>query len=414
MHSTPCVPDPRERGSCGRSAVEDVHRRPRKPWDRCELRKEPVPGPTRPCASSWCCHREPLDLGLPTTWRRTPSILSIGYASVLFGFPPRPPVFSDAVLLPPSFRERVPDQAGFGWGSVLDVAAEDRFPPIRLPWSLGCLERTSNRKMPSAHNDDRHASGPEGPSARWPEWLDCRGVRRGSRRAAPRRCFHRHGTPGMLAAKRRNPTPLLPRPDEPEKTRTPGSGARDAWWPRQSRYRPTLHKSQTRQTVRPPCTERGNDRSPPPGRFATRQYALEPPSTGSAHRSPSFPGSPTLGPFPGAGPPSEPDGRSRERPQRQPRLLFVGDRKRTARAATRHGARRCCHRRVIPAGQRARNETDSIHTRSDSRRMPQPHARGRKPVVDAAERSQPAARSTARGVDTNDSERARSAPIQTN
>lgn len=91
----------------------------------------------------------PIDLGLERPDPAPPSILSVGYADALFGLPPRTLVFSDVVIRPPSYRERVPDHAGSGWSSALDVAAEDRVPPIRLPWSLGCLETTSNHEMPS-------------------------------------------------------------------------------------------------------------------------------------------------------------------------------------------------------------------------------------------------------------------------
>jgi hypothetical protein len=66
-------------------------------------------------------------------------------------------------------------------------------------------------------------------------------------------------------------------------------------------------------------------------------------------------------------------------------LLETG--KRTARTATRYGARRCRHRRVVPAGQRAHNEAASIHTCSDSGRMPFARAHGCKTAISAAERS---------------------------
>lgn len=72
-------------------------------------------------------------------------------------------------------------------------------------------------------------------------------------------------------------------------------------------------------------------------------------------------------------------------------LDFSETGERTARTATCHGARRCRHRRVIPAGQPARNETISIHTCPDSGRMPRARAHGRKTVVDPAKRSRPAA-----------------------
>jgi hypothetical protein len=75
----------------------------------------------------------PIDLGLQRLGARPPSILSVGYANAPVGFPPTALVFSDSVLRPPSYRERVPDLASFGWSSILDVAAEDRVPPIRLP-----------------------------------------------------------------------------------------------------------------------------------------------------------------------------------------------------------------------------------------------------------------------------------------
>jgi hypothetical protein len=301
--------------------VEDVHRRPRKSMDRdASSEKNPSLDQLSRARAPGVATGNPIDLGFQRPGSPPPSILSVGYANAVFGFPPTTLVFSDLVLGPPSYRERVPDLAGFGWSSVLDVAAEDRVPPIRLPRSLGCLETTSNHGRGRPHATvTTYASGPEGPSARWPMWLNCRDVRRGSRRAASRRCHHRHDTPGMLGAKRRNRTPLLPRPDEPfELTEV---GARDAWWPRQSRNRPTLHKSQTRQTVRPPSTERDGNRLPPPGCVATRQrvgtteYRL-------CTRPPSCLEDSMRGPIPVAGPPGKPDGRSRERPQRQHPLFW--------------------------------------------------------------------------------------------
>lgn len=54
-------------------------------------------------------------------------------------------------------------------------------------------------------------------------------------------------------------------------------------------------------------------------------------------------------PPPVAGPPGEPDGRFRKRPQRRP-LLFWRQASLTTRVSACHGARRCCHRHELPAG----------------------------------------------------------------
>lgn len=83
-------------------------------------------------------------------------------------------------------------------------------------------------------------------------------------------------SPQSADTRRRSPR----RPKSPEELDE--SGARDARRPRQSRNRPTLRKSQTRQTVRPPSTEHDSNRLLPPGGVATRRYALEPPDAGSA------------------------------------------------------------------------------------------------------------------------------------
>jgi hypothetical protein len=109
-----------------------------------------------------------------------------------------------------------------------------------------------------------------------------------------------------------------------------------------------------------------------------RDNAPEPPSTGSAPGPPSFPEDSMRGPIPVAGPPGEPDGRSRERPQRQ--LISSGNRQthRTIGYVLRGHVDVATA--VIPAGQRAHNEAASIHTCSDSGWLdPSPERAGARP-----------------------------------
>jgi hypothetical protein len=63
----------------------------------------------------------------------TPSILSVGYDDVPLGFPRGPPPCQRRSLRPPSFRGGECTTVSASSRSILDVAAEDRFPPIRPP-----------------------------------------------------------------------------------------------------------------------------------------------------------------------------------------------------------------------------------------------------------------------------------------
>jgi hypothetical protein len=153
----------------------------------------------------------------------------------------------------------------------------------------------------------------------------------------------------MLTAWHRSRATLLPRPVEPLRARrdpglaTPGATA----FPPQPTGDPQI-ADQT--TVRPPSTERDRDCSPSPSVLTTRRYARSHQKTGSASRTRE--GSSMRGPLSFTGPPSELGGRSRKRPHRRPSLVWKQETQ-TTRTATCHGARRCCHRRVIPAGQPA-------------------------------------------------------------
>lgn len=217
-------------------------------------------------------------------------------------------------------------------------------------------------------------------------WLDCRDVRRGSRRPAPRRCHHRHDTPGMLAAKRRNqtrssrgPTNLLS--SKGSGLATPGGHGRTATDQRSTSRRPDkpfAHRAPSATAIacrRPTASPRGGMRS------NHRVPAL--------HQTSESPRRKMRGPNPSTVHPAnrmvDPGNAL------SGNLSFSGDGERTARAATCHGARRCRHRRVIPAGQPVHYETASIHTYPSSGRMPQTQARRRKTVINPAKRSRPAA-----------------------
>jgi hypothetical protein len=86
-----------------------------------------------------------LDLRQPLS--PTPSILSVGYANVLLGLPRRAPACQRRSLRLPSFGGRECVTGSTSSGPFLDVAAEDRFPPIRPP------QRLVSRNQPRAAGD---------------------------------------------------------------------------------------------------------------------------------------------------------------------------------------------------------------------------------------------------------------------
>lgn len=192
--------------------------------------------------------------------------------------------------------------------------------------ALGCLETASSHgSMPVTRNDDRRASGPEGPSARRPMWLGTRGVRRGSRRAAPGRCRHRHGTSSMHQRGASEPPLLRPRPTglvSPPKPRFAAPGDH-----RRSRDRPSPHKSQTGKPFahRAPSATTiacGLPDTSPRGEPSNR------PSTGSAPAAPGLPRVPGARPDLGGGSTRQ-AGWSIPRPPSAVTSSFSSDEKRT-------------------------------------------------------------------------------------
>lgn len=71
-----------------------------------------------------------------------PSILSVGYDVAPLGFPRGPSPCQRRSLQPPSFGGRECATVSGSSRSILDVAAEDRFPPIRPPQRLRSRDLT--------------------------------------------------------------------------------------------------------------------------------------------------------------------------------------------------------------------------------------------------------------------------------
>jgi hypothetical protein len=179
------------------------------------------------------------------------------------------------------------------------------------------------------------------------------------------------------------------------------SGPRDTWWPR-PKPRPTSTPQIADQTtVRPPSTLHDDTSAATRSPHHVTSHPNSP-RTGSAEDLRVSPKT-WLGPLPVAGPTGEPDGRSREHPQRRP-LLFWKRKALTVRLAACYGARRCCHRHVVPAGQPAsqamRPRSTPASTRGRSPSLPRVGAR---PRSTAPKRCRPAARSAVRSDDTNPS-----------
>jgi hypothetical protein len=196
---------PKNEGRAADRRVEEVHRRPQKLMDR-DARSERNPSldrrgrarapgvatgnPSTSDSSDLAPHRlasyrldtpAPPSVSLRERW--CSAMWRFGHRRTESECPTRPAsVGAPSSTSPPRIGSRRSDCRG-----ALVASSEPRTMKCRL-----------------ARNGDHDASGPEGPSAQWPVWLDYRDVRRGSRRPASRRCRHRHDRPGMLAAKRRN------------------------------------------------------------------------------------------------------------------------------------------------------------------------------------------------------------------
>jgi hypothetical protein len=249
--------------------------------------------------------------------------------STPIGYPTGTLFFSDVVLPPPSHRSDCPTSPTSDGTPPLDVAAEDRNPPIRLPrslklpqsnlepWSCSNRGRFRPTTMPSTHDGDRVLRTPKGlpHGGRCGSATEMFGAKVDARRHDDVATVTTR--PACITAQRWNP-----RPFDPDPTRLLGlteTELCDTRWPRRTAT-PIAPQSQTRQTVRPPSTDRDDDRSPPPSRHATRRRART-----TEYRlctwPPGCPKDSMRGPNPRAAPPGKPDGRSRERPQRQLTLI---------------------------------------------------------------------------------------------
>lgn len=137
-------------------------------------------------------------------------------------------------------------------------------------------------------------------------------------------------------------------------------------WPRQAAT--DRHSQITDQTTfRPPGTELDSDRSPSPSVLTTRRRTRNRRIPALHLELPSFPRrTQVLGPLPRSSHPASWMVEPRKRPQRQlsSLSLLVSATEDANHAVTRHGARRCCHRRELPAGRSISPQTASSATLS--------------------------------------------------
>lgn len=167
---------PPERKTCWADRrVEEIHRQPRESWTVSASSAELSPLPVPSCVSPWCRHRELEPVLGP--WRpgtSPPSILSVGYASFPFGFPPE--MLSSTTWCSITAAPRAgarPRRLRLELHPVCVAAKGIRFPPIRLPRRPWLPQTTSNhgrtrqRTVSTKHATvATFASDPEGPSAR--------------------------------------------------------------------------------------------------------------------------------------------------------------------------------------------------------------------------------------------------------
>jgi hypothetical protein len=384
----PTRPTPGNRGPrWADRRVEEVHRRPRKRW----ILRAP-----RNLSSASSASRELLVLERPGS--SPPSILSVGYANTPIGFPPGTLVFSDEARQPPSYRERLLDLTSFGGapsptlppgtGSAESDCRGALLPRDKLePWTMP--SRGSTPKF--TRNGDHECVRPRGTlrtmadAARAPRSsarkVDVRRHDRVSTIATRQAC-----SPHSTGARR----PLLPRPDEPfELTEIQVSRRQGATTEAATNRRSTNRRPDNRS----PTEHRANSSNclPPPDVLATRRERARNHQVPALHEQAfELPRRRSRSAHPGSGSTQlTPDGRSRGCPQRQHHLF-----RKQEKRAPHERPRATGHADVAiavwpPLVSRSHNEAASIHTCSDSGRMPFARAHGRKTAVTTASGDDP-------------------------